>query len=432
MMLLFYTILSLFLIIAPFYYFLCIFKYMKKSGRYILYLCTSLSIVTILLKVLLKPSFDLWFNIVSFYILCSFLLMLCLLIYQLWCYIFNQSFQKRIIFICVFLSIFITGIGYYSHFHKNITHYNICIQKEASLDSLNIAFISDIHIDSGTTPQDIQNLVKQLNQKHYDLVISNSSPAASHKLVVILSDRKHISYSRWIQIWEDPWYYDLYGGHTERIKAEEHYLLQRASEVCYVSPLTLEYQKKYYRDCSFKMHCIPLPYLAISEQDTISIEDEISFGYFGDYFSKTRNLIPFYDALKSGKFKGYIYGDTDICLKNTDKIEISGRVTLNKLERIQRQTAVLVHVCNLRGGQIPGKIYHYSSTKKPILFILDGTEEEKKVIKSYFLKFHRYYFCENNKESIQEALLDISMNYKRYSGSRVTAFEPKVVVREFL
>ena len=194
MMLLFYTILSLFLIIAPFYYFLCIFKYMKKSGRYILYLCTSLSIVTILLKVLLKPSFDLWFNIVSFYILCSFLLMLCLLIYQLWCHIFKQSFQKWILFICVFISIFTTGIGYYSHFHKEITHYNILIHKETSLDSLNIAFISDIHIGSGTTPQDIQNLVKKLNQKPYDLVClggdifdESSSIDSIHQALQILS-----------------------------------------------------------------------------------------------------------------------------------------------------------------------------------------------------------------------------------------------------
>lgn len=270
------------------------------------------------------------------------------------------------------------------------------------------------------------------SKKHYDLVISNSSPAASHKLVVILSDRKHISYSRWIQIWEDPWYYDLYGGHTERIKSEEHYLLQRASEIYYVSPLTLEYQKKYYDDCASKMKCIPLPFLDFSMKDKDISASEISFGYFGDYYSKTRNLKPFYNALCETKIKGYIFGDSDLKLNSTNKIKVSGRVTLDELEVIQRQTGVLVHLCNLRGGQIPGKIYHYSATDKPILFILDGTDEEKKIIRGFFEKYHRYVFCNNDERSIKSAINEMSNNMGSCFGHSVEEFRPKVVVRGIL
>ncbi len=64
----------------------------------------------------------------------------------------------------------ITGFGYYSHFDRQVTHYQISIEKDTTLKSLKLAFISDIHISSGTTPQDIQNLVKTLNQKDYDLI----------------------------------------------------------------------------------------------------------------------------------------------------------------------------------------------------------------------------------------------------------------------
>ena len=191
-------------------------------------------------------------------------------------------------------------------------------------------------------------------------MVSNSSPSASHKLVDILAKKGQISFKRWVQIWEDPWYHDLYGGHSEQIKQEEHNLLRVGQEIYYVSPLTTHYQKKFFADCADKMNSIPLPFLAFGE-DKGGIDSEISFGYFGDYYSHTRNLQPFYDAIRTTKSKCYIYGDSDLNLISQNKIVVSGRVTLDKLEKVQNQTSILVHLCNLRGGQIPGKIYHYSA-----------------------------------------------------------------------
>lgn len=277
----------------------------------------------------------------------------------------------------------------------------------------------------------LKEAVKFKSDINYDLIVSNSSPSASHKLVVELKKKNRIKYKRWIQIWEDPWYFDIYGGHSEKVKREEHFLLKQATEIYYVSPLTLEYQKKYFPDCADKMKCIPLPFLKI-EDDKTENEDEISFGYFGDYYSHTRNLKPFYDALSSTEYKGYIYGDSDLQLKSTENITVSGRVTLDTLSQIQGKTKVLVHLCNLKGGQIPGKIYHYSATEKPILFILDGEAEEKQIIRKYFEQFRHYYFCENDKESILETLHEIDEQKKTYKGQVVNEFSPKKVVGMFL
>lgn len=133
------------------------------------------------------------------------------------------------------------------------------------------------------------------------------------------------------------------------------------------------------------------------------------------------------------KSPGYIYGDSDIALGQTAQIEISGRVTLDKLATVQENTTVLVHLCNLRGGQIPGKIYHYSATTKPILFILDGTPEEKKYIREYFERFNRYYFCDNDTQSILSAMNQLEADI---AGGRkwnpVTEFSPKAVVKQLL
>ena len=129
---------------------------------------------------------------------------------------------------------------------------------------------------------------------------------------------------------------------------------------------------------------------------------------------------------------GRIYGDSDLKLESTDEITISGRVTLDVLAEVQSKTGVLVHLCNLRGGQIPGKIYHYSATNKPILFILDGTADEKQKLRAYFGQFNRFYFVENRKDQIYKAILDLSQNPESYIGSKVEDFSPKSVVATLL
>lgn len=267
----------------------------------------------------------------------------------------------------------------------------------------------------------------------YDLVISNSSPAAGHKIVKVLLDNNHIRCIRWVQIWEDPWYADLYGGYNERIQKEEHSLLRSANEIYYVSPLTLKYQQQLYSDCADKMRHIPLPYLAFGSETQCAHCVPNSFGYFGDYYSHTRNLKPFYYALLRSGMVGYIYGDSDLALKATPEIEVSGRVTLDKLDEVQKRTSVLVHLCNLRGGQIPGKIYHYSATCKPILFILDGTEEEQRRIESYFSQFKRYYFCKNTTDDILRAMERICADVSKLTEyAPVEAFSPKTIVEQLL
>ena len=251
-------------------------------------------------------------------------------------------------------------------------------------------------------------------------------------MVLDLFSKKRITETRWIQIWEDPWFFDLYGGHNEKIKREEHRLLRAAEEVFYVSPLTLEYQKQHFPDCASKMKHIPLPFLHLSEGTRRENVGNLKFGYFGDYYSKTRNLNPFYDAVVESETEAYIYGDSDLTLPSTENVTVNGRVTLDKLNILQNQVDVLVHLCNLKGGQIPGKIYHYSATTKPILFILDGTESEKKIIKEYFIKFNRYHFCENTKENIFKCILSFKLGNEELVRQSVSNFAPKQVIAEVL
>ena len=106
---------------------------------------------------------------------------------------------------------------------------------------------------------------------------------------------------------------------------------------------------------------------------------------------------------------------------------------LNELKPIEDKTNVLVFLCNRKGGQIPGKIYQYSATYKTILFILDGTDEEKKVLKSYFEQFNRYIFCENTVEDIECAIKLIENNdFGNVKNEPIDEFNPAKTIMKVL
>ncbi|MBR6951283.1 MAG: hypothetical protein IKH56_06100 [Oscillospiraceae bacterium] len=277
----------------------------------------------------------------------------------------------------------------------------------------------------------LKEAIRFSSNEVYDLVFSNSSPSASHKLARELIRKGRIQCKRWVQVWEDPWYGDLYSSRSSLVRQEEHELLQAASEIYYVSPLTLDYQKQLFSDCADKMKYVPLPCLPeLSGASRESVSASFSCGYFGDYYSKTRNLLPFYEAVRNAGIRTCICGDSDLGLTSTDNVSVSGRVTLDVLANYQNDTEILVHLCNLKGGQIPGKVYHYSATTKPILFILDGTPEEQLRIRSFFEPFDRYVFSANDRSSILEALQRIHEEKRTYRS--VEAFMPQNVVHTIL
>lgn len=248
---------------------------------------------------------------------------------------------------------------------------------------------------------------KYKTDKHYDYMISIATPYASHELAELLAERGQVHFDRWIEIWEDPWLTDLYNKDKgDKIKAAEKKLLKDANEIVYVSPLTLKYQQQLYPEFAMKMRWQPLPYYYKNAEKSIS-KDPIVMGYFGDYFSFSRNLRPFYNAAKISGIQTFIYGNSDLGLQSTDNVTVKPRVDLSELHKAEKKVNLLVFLCNTGGGQIPGKLYQYSATYKNILFILDGNDDEQNILEGYFSKFNRYVFCKNDENSIRKALFDI-------------------------
>lgn len=280
----------------------------------------------------------------------------------------------------------------------------------------------------------VRKAKKFRSDKHYDYVISLSTPPSSHLLTHKLLKKGHIHADRWIQVWEDPWCVDVYGFNGKKsIFKEEKRLLSYAQKVCYVSPLTLRNQQKLFPESAHKMYWQPLPYYYKDEAPVAVPQKPTVYGYFGDYAPASRNLEPFYLAAKGTGITLNICGRPHDLFASTENITIYPRLPLDKLKPLEDQTNVLVFLCNRAGGQIPGKIYQYSATEKTVLFIMDGTEEEQKVLYDFFAPFNRFVFCENTVESISDAIRRIEEGaLGDVENKPLEAFNPIETIRKIL
>ena len=105
---------------------------------------------------------------------------------------------------------------------------------------------------------------------------------------------------------------------------------------------------------------------------------------------------------------------------------------LDELKKIEDKTNILIFLCNKSGGQIPGKIYQYAASNKTILFILDGSVEEKEVLKDFFEKYNRFVFCDNNVSSIKNAINMIEDGHIEINNTPLTDFEPIKIIQNIL
>ncbi|WP_042683487.1 hypothetical protein [Anaerosalibacter massiliensis] len=243
----------------------------------------------------------------------------------------------------------------------------------------------------------IDKLEDKLESK-YDIIISMSDPKSSHLLALTLLEKGIVSCGRYIQVWGDPMYLDITNKTLiprQMIKKEERKLLKRPDKVFYVSPLTLEEEKKIFPEYADKMDVLFPIYQKKSIYEPVTKINKI--GYFGDYNSDIRDIMPLYNAIKDSDYELVICGNSDLKLKSKSNININGRVSFDKVKEFEKEVDLLVHISNSSGTQIPGKIYQYMGTNKPILFVLDGPKE---CFLKVFEPFNRVMFCENKKEDI--------------------------------
>ena len=253
--------------------------------------------------------------------------------------------------------------------------------------------------------------VSILNE-HFDLVISTSDPKTSHVFVGKLI-KQGLSYDRWIQHWGDPMYGDITRSNSYPnwiIKCFERRIIKMADKVVYVSPFTADMLKMVHPQLSNRIDFVPLPCEEITEEPVARAESNVlKLAYLGDYSPSIRNILPLYEAVNNMDCVHLtIAGISSLKLENTDKTKVLPRIPQNECHQLELSSDVSVTVCNLRGTQIPGKVYYAAASQKHMLVILDGDEKDK--LRTYVESFGRYIVCENTIESIQKALIELKAN----------------------
>lgn len=242
----------------------------------------------------------------------------------------------------------------------------------------------------------------------FDILLSFSDPMPAHMIAKYVKQRNPKLH--YIQQWGDPLASDTISKIAQPVwirKIIEKSLLKQADKVCYVSPFTCDEQKELFPNQSNKMIFLPTPSLWYSEE-TADIRG-ISIGYFGSYNSVARNLRPFYEAAQlNPNVRFFIIGDSDIKLDGSNNITVLNRVPPDELDKYMRQINVIVCLMNLKGNQIPGKVYHDASSTKDILFIKDGEYGDR--IQEFFQKYNHYTFTDNSVESIDNAIKNYISN----------------------
>jgi len=264
---------------------------------------------------------------------------------------------------------------------------------------------------------------------YYDLIISSSDPKTSHIAVHQLI-KSGLKYGKWIQYWGDPLTLDITNKSilpNAYIKKIEKQIMSHADQIVYVSPFTLRAQKKLFPNYNYKMTFVPIPYLEEKLYDN-GTSDNPKLGYFGDYNSNIRNLYPFYETCINGNYQCVIAGNSNLELSSSNNVTVLPRISQKQVGDYEKDCDILVCVLNKRGTQIPGKIYHFAATNKPVLVILDG--EKEKEIEEYLSQFERFVMCENNIENITKAIEKIRQSNLEYHPSPY--FKPQKIVKDIL
>ena len=241
---------------------------------------------------------------------------------------------------------------------------------------------------------------------------------------------------RYIQYWGDPLALSLITPEQYSATRLPFYLIERrlfrfADSIVYGTKPLYKAQKQLFSSLSAcaRMGYCDVPYLDRGDEEQLG--GELTFGYLGNYYSKIRDLRPFYEAFRDfDRGRLIVCGSSDLELEPTERVTVMRRVPQSEVHETEKLLNVEVCLLNRIGIQIPGKIFYEVNTDKVILVITDGPRAED--AREYLDGFKRFVFCENNRESIRAALNRIADGETPCDRSQIYRLSPGYVADSIL
>lgn len=270
----------------------------------------------------------------------------------------------------------------------------------------------------------------------YTSLISSSDHKTSH--FVALKIKKDNPSLLWVQIWGDPWSSDV--NILPLIKPlAAHYekkLLKASDRIVYVSSITMDEMKKKYPQMSKKMYYIPRGYYFKIDSCARNV-DPIKIVYTG-VLSSGRNPFALLDALVKLKISTSnivveFYGDIPVDLQKRllayPFVRLHDSLDFEYIPEILKSSSLLLYLSNRKGSsQIPGKLFDYMGTNRPILCLVSDTEDP---ISSFLRQFERCIVIENRETEILDNWAKIeSVCSKRFQPEE--RFSPRFIASQLV
>lgn len=266
----------------------------------------------------------------------------------------------------------------------------------------------------------------------YDILITSSDTKTSH---FIGSEIKRENRCKsWYQIWGDPWKEDVNLPALSRFRAglNEASLLKQADVAYYVSPATTQLMKKNFLTIQDKIQFLGRSYLTEIIGKPLGNCNEWVFSYTGSVNSN-RNIsalvrcIENYNVDIDGLGKGGkrirldIWGVVDDKvlndLNNRPGVHLKGSVDTSAIRDIYAGSDILVFTDNgSKGSQIPGKLFDYYGSDRPILALVTDLNS---LVSSIIISEGRCIVQENDTKKINFDFLENICRkevLKEYSG----------------
>lgn len=264
--------------------------------------------------------------------------------------------------------------------------------------------------------------IKELGiEGYYDVIITSSGSYTAHLVGNWASKKFNIP---WIAEYGDPWGFDSYGKIKKLNRLIEKHIVKRAAGIVLTTENTLRKFKEI-DDIKRKYSIVYCGFDKLIDDYKERNESILKFGYLGVAYASSRNLFPLLENFKDNKYNVSLsiignyskkYMDTILGVSTTS-INFEGRVSYKESIELIGKLDVLVHIGNKGIMQIPGKTFIYLSSRKPIVYIRqeDSNDPTFNILKEY----GGIIFCENNKESISLAIIDVHNNYKQYKNQAI-------------
>ncbi len=239
-----------------------------------------------------------------------------------------------------------------------------------------------------------------------DLIISVGQPFSTHILATKV--RKKLG-SKLILDYGDPW---SFNPSAETIPSERRWLdrlveKQVLKQSNYVTVTTQSTRNAFEDNFPFVRDNIEVVTQGVDSsqffdgKNVVHDKDEITLFYAGTFYKDIRNPKPLFEALYgltdilqgkkvkiiiAGKMEDYVLKMAEPFTENQNadiQVEMLGNISFDEVANYQKKADALLFFGNYGGVQVPGKLFEYLATDRPIFAIIPSGDESERLLNSY-------------------------------------------------